>query len=48
MSVALNDLDLRQLALESLSADPGLDDGLSFEDLRDLFQELEIGSGATS
>jgi hypothetical protein len=40
MGSALDDPDLRQLALESADADPLLDDGLSFDDLADLLREL--------
>jgi hypothetical protein len=40
MSQALEDWDLRQLALESDTAEAYLDDGLTFDDLTDLLREL--------
>jgi hypothetical protein len=40
MSEVLNDPDLRELSLESLSADPSLDDGFGFQDMVDLIREL--------
>lgn len=40
MSLALEDEDLQQLALESASAEAQLDDGLTFDDLADLLREL--------
>ena len=43
MSAILDDRDLRQLALESDAADPSLDDGITREDLEDLFSALQRG-----
>jgi hypothetical protein len=40
MALALNDRELRALALESDEADPRLDDGLTLDDLVDLHAEL--------
>jgi hypothetical protein len=44
MAQALDDFDLRTLALESDTAEAFLDDGLSFEDLEDLFDHLTGGA----
>jgi hypothetical protein len=41
MAQALDDPDLRQIALESDEADPDLDDGLTYDDLLDLARELK-------
>lgn len=41
MAQALDDPDLRQVALESDEADPDLDDGLTFDDILDLARELK-------
>jgi hypothetical protein len=41
MAQALDDPDLRQIALESDEADPDLDDGLTYDDILDLARELK-------
>jgi hypothetical protein len=46
MGRVLDDTDLTQLALESDQADPTLDDGLTFDDLVDLVDELTNGRPA--
>ena len=40
MAEVLNDSDLRKLAMGDEDADPELDDGIIFDDLLDLIDEL--------
>jgi hypothetical protein len=43
MDAVFDDPDLRDISLESSTADPTLDDGLTLDDLKDLYATLGDG-----